>query len=227
MASIIVVGTLSLSSPSARDRVLAEINTVSEYSRQNEHGVLKHSATVLRDDPTSTLLYVFEEYQNQAAFDAHLACPPVKRLLDWFESNPSLFAKQTVVLTLQPGCGMTRPSIVEKKDPFIVLTKTEFKDNREAELSFLRWKELRGSVERDEPGTLLYYVCADKSDKTKVYSVEAYESEGSWAINHEKAANVIANKGIDAVEGRTRLEVLALRKAGGYLAREHKHKAVL
>jgi len=189
--------------------------------------VTKHSATVLRDDPTSTLLYVFEEYQNQAAFDAHLASPPVKRLLDWFESSPSLFAKQTMVLTLEPGCGMTRPSIVEKKDPFIALTKTEFKDPRDAELSFVRWKELRGSVQRDEPGALMYYICVDKSDKTKVYGVEAYESESSWAINHEKAANVIANKAIDAVEGRTGREVLALRKVGGYLAREHKHKAVL
>jgi len=227
MASILVIGILTLSSPSARDRVIAEINIVSEYSRQNEPGVKKHSTTVPRDDPASTTLYVIEEYENQAAFDAHLVSPPVKHLLGWFESNPNIFAKPTVVLTLEPGCGLARPSIAEKTDPFITLVTTQFDDTNNAALSFLRWKELRGSVQRDEPGTLMYYVCVDKSNKSKVYALEAYESESCWAIDHGKGINVATNKSIDMAEGRTGREALALRKVGGYLAREHKHGAVL
>lgn len=227
MPSIVVIGILTLSSPSARDRVVTELNKTSEYSRQNERGVTKHSTGVPRDDPNSTSVYVIEEYANQAAFDAHMACPAVKDLLAFFGSHPDVFAKETVVLTLEPEAGFTRPVIAERADPFITFATLDYKDSASAKLSLLRWKELRGSVERDEPGSLMYYVCSDKSNKSKVYTMEAYESESYWANDHGKSAAVTANKEMDAAGGRTRREILRLRKAGGFLARADKEKRAL
>lgn len=228
MPSIVVIGILTLSSPSARERVITELNKVSEYSRRNELGVTKHSTTVLRDDPEPPSVYVIEEYADQTALDAHMASTAVKSLIGFFESHPDVFAAETVVLTLDPSAGFTGAAVVEKEDPFITFAKLEYKDSKDAELSLQRWKGLRGSVERDEPGTLVYYVCSDKSQKDKVYTIEAYESESYWANDHGKSGAVISNREIDEAEGRTGREILRLKKAGGYLEREGKdNRAVL
>lgn len=170
---------------------------------------------------------MIEEYADQATFDDHMASPVVESLLAYFGSHPEIFAEETVVLTLEPSAGFTRPLVAGRTDPFITFATLEYINSKSAELSLLRWKELRGSVERAEPGVFMYYVCSERDRKNWIYKVEAYESESYWANDHGKSGAVIANKEIDEAGGRSGREILRLRKVGGYLAREEPEKRAL
>lgn len=67
---------------------------------------------------------MIEEYAYQAA------CLAVKDLLAFFGANPDVFAKETVVLTLEPGARFTRPAIAEKRDPFVTFATLDYKHSK-------------------------------------------------------------------------------------------------
>lgn len=129
-----------------------------------------------------------------------MVSPAVKDLLSLFGSSPTLFSGPPTIYglpsKLSPSGELSRPSLLQVKDPVIVISHIASKGQDV--------NAMIKEVEANEKGTLLLTVVEDR-EKGFVRTVAAYESEAA------------AEKGIAKGRGA---EVWKLKKISGFLGRE-------
>ncbi|OAL52674.1 hypothetical protein IQ07DRAFT_678610 [Pyrenochaeta sp. DS3sAY3a] len=194
MPSIVVAAQLVTANEEARQKIIAALSSVSQFSKKSEPGVVRYAICVPRDEEAdSSSVYVFEEYLTQSALDAHMASKPVQEeLIAYFGSNPTFFGGAPTIYTTTPVAAFERADILSARDPVIVFS------------SSLANEEAAGTVQELQraEGVLGYGAYVDKEDGQAVKTIGVFESE--------RAREQVAKKG----------EGVSLRLVGGYLGKE-------
>ncbi|RDW65548.1 hypothetical protein BP5796_10240 [Coleophoma crateriformis] len=228
MSSLYVIGHLKTNGGAARDKVLAALTTVAEYSQAHEPGVLKFCVALPRaDEGDETSVFAIEDaahkrYADQSALDTHMGSKPVKALVQTFESDSTLFSAPPAIYglasALRPAASFTRAGINSQADPLLIFANFAYQAGGTAR-AMPGWEALVGRARADEPGTLSYTVLRD-SESEWVRTVEAYVSREFLDGVHVKSEAVAANQRQNGEWRTGEKEVFRLRMLAGYLYKE-------
>ncbi|KAK3209748.1 hypothetical protein GRF29_44g553722 [Pseudopithomyces chartarum] len=182
MAPILVTARIVCSSKEARKTVLDAFHKIIEFTQPNEPEVLRYVATLPVDDTTGTVLYMIEEYTNQAASDAHLATPPVQDLIHLFTTTSVLAQPPEVHTSIVTSSKPCSPPPAISSKPAIVLSNYAYKPGTVAN-ALKGWDEVVGYVSKEEHWTRGFTVGGEKG-KDGVRTVETYEGWEFWEKVH-------------------------------------------
>lgn len=173
----------------------------------------------------ATSIFAIEEYENQAALDAHMGSEIVQTLLPDLERedhHKHLLHRDMIasheIHTFPSSISYSRPSTAKCKYPFIVFAGFTFRP-RQAATVFPRLKELMHYYQESEPEIPSYTVMEDK-EANQLRTVEVYETKDYLHDVHVKSDAVRKNgeqNGNLRVEGAAR--AVKCRKVAGWLYR--------
>jgi len=156
-------------------------------------------------------------YDDDATFYKHLAAPVVSTtLFDWSTKTPNVFSKDPSVqnFTVIDGQSFVKPEFAKAADPYIVIEALTYMEGGVHHV-LDHWEE-EVDASRAESGTLAFGVYTDPTDKNKLWTLAAYESEAYLMNTHAKSASALElekhTKGM-----RTSLKQTLLQKRGGFL----------
>ncbi|KAF2431271.1 hypothetical protein EJ08DRAFT_696657 [Tothia fuscella] len=215
MGLILLVGRLPASSKAARDKLIAGLGKIADYAKNNDPETTKHATHVLQDESDETTVWAIEEYTSQEACDAHMKWPPVLDFLQMCTDQPDLLAGAPEIWHSEQKNSFTRPELLKKENPFVLLAKLSYHPDRFAE-GLEGWKPVVAHGEKNEPGVLAYSVGKDVEHENRLTLVEAYESEKYLKNVHFKSKPVQKKLHEEDELRSTEPEVVCLRQVAGY-----------
>jgi quinol monooxygenase YgiN len=175
-----------------------------QHARDKEPGATKFALNIPQDEKDDKSIYAVEElaidpapfhaiaadnyrYENQAAFDSHLATPVVAKVLEQLQSQ-SLIVGTPELSILHPFCGFSRPESNTAKNVHIVIGTVVYKEGMVPH-SLPYWKGVFDTTEADEPGCMVYSICKPEGKPDVLQTVEMYESSDYlWNVHVKSAA---------------------------------------
>ena len=115
-------------------------------------------------------------YQDQVAFDSHMASPAVSALISLFGAEPTLLEGAPRVYQLHPRASFTRPEICHHENPHIVFAIQDCKPGTRSQGATSLSTVCR-AAEENAPGTLSYCVLEDKENENLLLTWEVHENE--------------------------------------------------
>ncbi|KAF2264444.1 hypothetical protein CC78DRAFT_568364, partial [Lojkania enalia] len=218
MPSIVVIAKLLTAGGDARQSVIDALDKVSKYSKANEPGVLRYMLTVPRDSLDDKSVYVFEEYADQAALDAHMGTKATADLIAYFGTNSSLFSGSPDIATCETSSSFARPECATATDPYIAYASIDYKEGTRDE-ALQGWKYVTSETQNNEPDTLGYGILKDKANTITINSVELYANETYFREVHAKSKAVQDNRAKYGEQVRTAFRLALLKHVAGYLHR--------
>ncbi|KAK2740445.1 hypothetical protein FQN57_006072 [Myotisia sp. PD_48] len=210
MGSKVVIGKLSMGTEENRDKALELFKGIAEFSLKNEPGVLKYFITIPKDESDKTSIYMYEEYADQAAIDAHFVTPGVTSLMQFLGSDPVI--SKPVVYRLDPATSFMRETTVPE-NATVLLASLTYETGTRAQ-AIQGWKQVTEAAESTESGTLGYHVLQNQEDENEIKILEIYESEGYLWDVHAKSAAIVEHQ-VKYGSIRTGLGHVMLKPVGG------------
>lgn len=120
MARQFVFARLPLHTAEKRDELFKVVAPVTAFANSGEPGVSKYAALAARD-PADVALYMIEEYDDQAAFDSHVATDNVNKFVAWLGTAGHVNGTPVVRFTAHTDLEYVAPELNTVTDPFIVV----------------------------------------------------------------------------------------------------------
>ncbi|KIW02231.1 uncharacterized protein PV09_06384 [Verruconis gallopava] len=214
----VVIGKLSTTSKAIRDEYVQHLIALSDYALKSEPEVSQYAIFVPRDEADDKTCWVLEEYATKAAFDTHMASPPVQDMIKWIGSG-NILATEPLIRQLDYVDGMffSKPEISKVNEPYVVFATIEWHPGkRDASIPY--WNRVFQET-KSESGTFSYGVMAAKDRPDTLHTFEVYESkEYLWDVHVKENSGVQATIR-DTKDWRISLEHNLLQKVGGFLHR--------
>ncbi|KIH89892.1 hypothetical protein SPBR_09056 [Sporothrix brasiliensis 5110] len=176
MSRQFVFARLPLHTAQKRDELLRVVAPVTAFAHAGEPGVSKYAALVARDDPTDAALYMIEEYDDQAAFDSHVATDSVGRFVQWLGVPGHVDGAPVVWFTAHTDLEYVSPQLDRATDAYVVVStyRVPKKDVREQFAGAFTAARRRGA--------LWFGVYTDKEKGSDVVvTAEAYSTVAGYA----------------------------------------------
>ena len=144
-----------------------------------------------------------------------MTTPVVLAMLEMLKSSPELLDAPGTVAFAHSIVGVTRPSVLEVQDPFIVYAALDYKADSFEE-GVRGWKEVVARTEETEPQTLAYICLKDRDQEYRIQMLEVYESKKAFETHCR--TELVGKK----IKDEERLkakdpEVAFLKRVGGFL----------
>ncbi|KAL1896757.1 hypothetical protein Sste5346_004390 [Sporothrix stenoceras] len=175
MSRQFVFARLPLHTAAKRDELLKVVAPVTAFANSGEPGVSKYAALAARD-PKDVALYMIEEYDDQAAFDSHVATENVKKFVAWLGTEGHVNGTPVVRFTAHTDLEYVSPTLNSTADAFVVVNTYRLPKKDVLE-------QFSGaSTAAKGRGALWFGVYTDKEKGSDVVlTAEAYESADKYA----------------------------------------------
>lgn len=153
-------------------------------------------------------------YADQETFDIHMASPIVKAMIEYMTSKPDLLsAVPDVAMTTSIG-KVTKASVEDLSDPFIVYAHLDYKPDTFAE-GVEGWKEIVSNTDKREDFVPVYMCLKDNNVANRVRMLEVYNDK--HAFDKHCATALLGKKmGDEARLKAAEPNVAFLKKVTGY-----------
>jgi len=156
-------------------------------------------------------------YDDDDTFNKHLAADIVANsLFKWSQGIPNMWSKDPTVqnFTVLNGQSFVKSGFAKVADPYIVVEALTYMEGGVHHV-IDHWEE-EVEAARDESGTLLFGIYTDPTNKDKLWTLAAYESEDYLKNTHNKSPAAKELEQHTAGMRTSRQEIL-LQKKGGFL----------
>lgn len=129
-------------------------------------------------------------YEDEAAFESHLAEPGVKALIEWIGTGKVLEGAPRILdLQYVDDFYFSRGEVSKHEDPCVVIAELDYKPDT-VQQSIPYWKAVADTGREKEAGTLVYGILRDPKEQNKLFTVEAYDSKEYLLDVHAKSKAV-------------------------------------
>ncbi|KAF2818623.1 hypothetical protein CC86DRAFT_472688 [Ophiobolus disseminans] len=200
MSGILTTARLVFKDSNARDKAIEAFHNIIAYTTPKEPEVLQYVCALPVDDTSKTVVYMIEEYANQAASDAHLATKPVQDLIHLFTTGDVLAgAPEVHNCSIKHRKTSGSPLSVSSNPAIVLLHTTSSSLENVQSAAEASAKSLNSTLvveDKETSGVRAEYVF----DSWKSY--EAFEKTDAAKAILKSAKNVVKIRAIDGFLGR-------------------------
>lgn len=194
------------------------MDNISRWSCTNEPGVSKYALVIPRGGGDNLTAYSIEQYNDDNTFNNHLAAPLVAdSLFAWSQGIPNIWSKPPTVqnfTVLANSPYFIKPEFAKVADPYIIVESLTYRQGGIRHV-IEHWGE-EIEVAHNENGTLALGIYTDPTDKNRLWTLGAYESEDYFKNVHNTSPMAKELEEHTAGMRTSRTQIL-LQKKGGFL----------